>query len=168
MWHPLLQFLPIIAISTDTTIYLTINTLWPLSLSLLCTTITITLHQPTLYKWTVPIYPPGPMPSVVKPWHCNGAPPGAEGCGTTQQSEVFFFCWKSLGSTGHVSDKALFMQIKSLALPLAITCYLAKRIFYYNTAYFWQNSWSLQCTSLFNSIQGACIPRKDENDPPTS
>ena len=79
------------------------------------------------------------MSSVVKPWHCNGARPGGEGGGTTQQShEVFFFCWKSLGSRGHVSDKVLLMQIKYLALPFAITCYLAKRIFYYNTAYFLQ------------------------------
>ena len=141
MRHPLLKLLPIIAISTDTTMYLTITTLWPLSLSLLCATITISLHQPTLYKWTVPIYPPGPMPSVVKPWHCNGAPPGAKGGGATVS---FFSNWKPLlGSTGHVSDKVLLMQIKSLALPFAITCYLAKRIFYYNTAYLWQKFFKL-------------------------
>ena len=138
MRHPLLQLLPIIAISTNTTIYFTITTLWPLSLSLLCTTITISLHQPTLYKWTVPIYPPGPMPSVVKPWHCNGPYLEVGEVGQHNSLKFFFFCWKSLGSGGHISDKVLLMQIKYLALPFASTCYLAKGIFYYNTAYFWQ------------------------------
>ena len=96
---------------------------------------TISSHQPILYKWTVP------SPSVVKPWHCNGAPPGAKGGGATVS---FFSNWKPfLGSTGHVSDKVLLMQIKSLALLFAITCYLAKRIFYYNTAYFWQQFFKL-------------------------
>ena len=160
MRHPILQLLPIIAISTDTTIYLTITTLWPLSSSLLCTTITISLHQPTLYKWAVPIHPPGPMPSVVKPWHCNGAPPGAEGGGATVS-------WSFFSSVGNHWDQQAMFQIKcywckSNLWHICNYVLLVKRVFCYNTAYFLQKFLKpaiLIYISLFNSIQGGCLPQ---------
>ena len=52
--------------------------------------------------------------------------------------EVAHISQRHYESGADARKKALLMQIKYLALPFAITCYLAKRIFYYNTAYFWQ------------------------------